>query len=190
MNKKGFTLVEVLLGMMILTIAIVLATNLFLTAMRSNKVMTYNLKAYYLAQEGIELTRNIRDTHWLHNLDWLDGQGDADPTKLEKGKIYSINFKDAISDWTEVDQISGMYVYFPWVIASAGNTDDASFNPYNEQLKLDGNDGVIFYRHINVLSRVGGDSVLIQSVVNFEDGGKKNEVILEEVLTNWKKGVL
>ena len=71
-NQKGFTLTEVMIGMMILTVAIVSATQLLIGIMNSNKAIIHNLQAYYLAQEGIEAVRNIRDTNWLHNKKWLD----------------------------------------------------------------------------------------------------------------------
>lgn len=196
MNKKGFTLVEVLLGMMILTVAIVMASNLYMAAMKSNRVMTLNLRAYYMAQEGLELTRNIRDTHWLHNLDWLRGKGNGgNLAELEKEKTYTIKFNGKVaSAWEEIDDINGMSGYLPWEITEGPGSD-----LYNDSFLVD-NGAIKFYRHIDILpyekcgenkdEDCGGDFALIQSVVNFEDGGRENEVMLEEVLTNWKKGVM
>ncbi|MFA6992351.1 MAG: prepilin-type N-terminal cleavage/methylation domain-containing protein [Candidatus Gracilibacteria bacterium] len=192
-NQKGFTLVEVLLGITILTVAIVLATNMFLSAMKSNRIMTLNLKAYYLAQEGLEIVRNIRDTHWMHNLDWMSGSGLAgDPTILEKGiagnpEVYSVNFYDGVSSESkDIQNINELLPYLPWEIKNVPGTDF-----YNDDFKVDESAGHQFYRHVNILPyKDKDDFVLIQSVVNFEDGGNDNSVVLEEVLTNWKKGIL
>lgn len=70
-DMRGFTLVEVMIGMMILTVAIVSATNLLTDVISSNQNNLTTLQAYYLSQEGLEMARNIRDTNWLQNRDWL-----------------------------------------------------------------------------------------------------------------------
>ena len=88
-NRKGFTLTEVMIGIAILTIAIVSASSLLVGLVNGNKVNLSTLQAYYLAQEGIEGVRNIRDSNWLHNLDWLG--------------------EDSIALWGEALEVDGLY---------------------------------------------------------------------------------
>ena len=50
----------------------------------SSRIIAYinlslsQLTASYLAQEGIELVRNIRDTNWLERSSWDDGLGNGE----------------------------------------------------------------------------------------------------------------
>lgn len=74
-RKRGFTLPEVLIGIAVLSIAILTVTNLFVSITRGNKANMDDLRAYYLASEGLEAVRNIRDTHWFNNISWT---GDKD----------------------------------------------------------------------------------------------------------------
>lgn len=65
-NNKGFTLVETLVAISIFTASIlglisVLASGISNVGYAKKKIM-----ATYLAQEGIEYARNIRDTHVLY----------------------------------------------------------------------------------------------------------------------------
>lgn len=76
-DVKAFTLTEVMIGMMILTVAIVSASNLLMGIIDSNRNNLTTLQAYYLSQEGLEMVRNIRDTNWLHNKDWLGKDSEA-----------------------------------------------------------------------------------------------------------------
>mgnify|MGYP001584865955 CR=1 FL=1 len=65
LNKNGFTLVEALVTLVVLTIALgpalIVTTNISNTA----SVVRNNLIASNLAQEGVEVVRGIRDTNWF-----------------------------------------------------------------------------------------------------------------------------
>lgn len=67
--KNGFTIIELIISIFILSVAIV---GIF-SAFSVIKILTYDtadrLTATYLAQEGMEIVRNIRDTNWL-NMDF------------------------------------------------------------------------------------------------------------------------
>jgi prepilin-type N-terminal cleavage/methylation domain-containing protein len=63
--KNGFTIIELIISIFILSIAIVGIFSAFsmitiLTSDASNR-----LTATYLTQEGMEIVRNIRDTNWI-----------------------------------------------------------------------------------------------------------------------------
>jgi hypothetical protein len=64
-NKKGFSFVEVLVSVFLITTGVMAAITLFakefatLTSSRSQVI------AGLLAQEGSEMVRNVRDTNWL-----------------------------------------------------------------------------------------------------------------------------
>src|SRR3989344_7066907 len=65
MQNKGFTLVEVLIGLSIATTA---AVSIAYTIANTNKVADAGKKTFIatnLAHEGLELTRALRDDAWL-----------------------------------------------------------------------------------------------------------------------------
>lgn len=67
MNTKGFTLVETMVAVTIITLAVagpLFTANRAIVAAQSAR---YQLTAVYLAQEGVEYMRAIRDGYYLSN---------------------------------------------------------------------------------------------------------------------------
>lgn len=80
---RGFTLVETLLALFILTTAIVAGLSVVNQGLSSTQVAKSKLIAANLTQEGIEVVRNIRDNNWLEQrttpeLLWDDGLSSGD----------------------------------------------------------------------------------------------------------------
>jgi len=73
MKSKGFTLLEVILAITVLTIAVSGVFILITQVFKASSAVQSKLIASELAQEGIEITRNIRDTNWLKYDDWDNG---------------------------------------------------------------------------------------------------------------------
>jgi hypothetical protein len=71
--NKGFTLMEAILAIFVITTGLVGVLSLVSQTIASSTFSKDKLIAAYLAQEGIEIVRNIRDTNWLQNLDWNSG---------------------------------------------------------------------------------------------------------------------
>lgn len=63
--QKGFTLIEIIISIFIISIAIVGVYGAFSIMVILTTNASDRLTAAYLAQEGIEIVRNIRDTNWL-----------------------------------------------------------------------------------------------------------------------------
>ena len=69
-RKNGFTILEVILAITVLTLAVSGSFILIIQTIGSISVIQSRLIASYLVQEGLELSRNIRDSNWLKNQDW------------------------------------------------------------------------------------------------------------------------
>jgi len=72
-NKKAFSLLEIIIAMFIISMGVIgvmslIVSNINLGLFSKNKLIAMNL-----AQEGIELVRNIRDENWLDGDNWQDG---------------------------------------------------------------------------------------------------------------------
>jgi prepilin-type N-terminal cleavage/methylation domain-containing protein len=76
-TKKGFTLPEIIISISVLTMTITAATSIMTSVLRSNADNLDNLTAYGLAQEGIEVMRNVRDSDWVLGLDFAGGAGNS-----------------------------------------------------------------------------------------------------------------
>ena len=80
-QEKGFSLYEVLFAIALITTTVYAAVVLIGSSIQQNSREKDRLIALHLAQEGIELVRNIRDTAWVDaTIAWDDvfGIGGAD----------------------------------------------------------------------------------------------------------------
>lgn len=81
MSKKhfinsGFTLLETVIAIAILTSSILMVYTAIVRVISYSYDNQNQLIASYLAQEGIEVVRNIRDTNWVEGAaSWKDGLG-------------------------------------------------------------------------------------------------------------------
>ncbi|MCP6727001.1 MAG: prepilin-type N-terminal cleavage/methylation domain-containing protein [Patescibacteria group bacterium] len=75
--KKGFTVIEVLVALVLLTVGAGGAFSLLSRTVSFTSAVNGRLVATYLAQEGIEVVRNIRDTNWLEGEDLNEGIADG-----------------------------------------------------------------------------------------------------------------
>ncbi len=72
-NNKAFTIIELVITIFILSVAVIGVYNAFSTMVVLTANASNRLTAAYLAQEGMELVRNIRDTNWTNDYDWRCG---------------------------------------------------------------------------------------------------------------------
>jgi len=73
-NNKGFGLLEAVLAIAVLVIVVASTVTLSRMSIKSSAISLDRVQAYYLAQEGIEAVRQIRDTNWLSSAGnpWLN----------------------------------------------------------------------------------------------------------------------
>src|SRR3989344_1002071 len=78
---EGFTLIESLVAISILVAVITGTTKAIQTGISSYIFSKDQIIAFYLAQEGFEQLRNIRDENSLNDRNWLSGitQNSSDP---------------------------------------------------------------------------------------------------------------
>jgi len=83
-KKTGFTVLELIAGVFILSVGLVGVSSLISRLLWYNRFVESKAIAAYLTQEGMEIVRNIRDSNWLEcaideNLEqclsenWTDG---------------------------------------------------------------------------------------------------------------------
>src|SRR3990172_1148250 len=68
--SRGFTLIETLVALSIFSTSIVVLIYLTSSGVANTNTAKNKFIASYLAQEGVEMARNIRDTAFLSGADW------------------------------------------------------------------------------------------------------------------------
>ena len=64
-NKSGFSLIETIVAVFLITVGLIASVDLITKGLRGSIDSRDQLIAAELAQEGIELVRNIRDNNWV-----------------------------------------------------------------------------------------------------------------------------
>lgn len=105
-KKKTFTIIETIGAIFLLSLVIGGSLSLISQLIILSSISTQKLVAAYLAQEGVEIVRNIRDTNILNNNNWDD--------KLQNGD-WEADYNDAfLSSYSgknlKIDQ-KGFYNY-------------------------------------------------------------------------------
>jgi prepilin-type N-terminal cleavage/methylation domain-containing protein len=117
-GRAGFTLVEAMVAIAILSISItgplVIAQKGIASAVYSRDQVT----AFYLAQEAVEYVRNARDTNRNNGLDWKTGLGECVALNCTIDATQDISLESAIatvasgpSNPISLNKSSGLYGY-------------------------------------------------------------------------------
>ena len=76
-TSRGFTLLETLVAIAVLLMALLGPFAIAQQSLRSAYYARDQVTAFYLAQEGVEFVRAIRDENYLSGAPWLTGIGDT-----------------------------------------------------------------------------------------------------------------
>ncbi|MFA5208610.1 MAG: type II secretion system protein [Candidatus Paceibacterota bacterium] len=113
-KEKGFTLLEMLISIMIITIAVLPIYQAVFKYTRNTQLERENFIASYLCQEGVEFIKNKRDTNWIQGLAWDDGLSICFGSGCEGGPY-------GLSAWADrtiyIEAASGFYRYLTTPVA-------------------------------------------------------------------------
>lgn len=181
--KSGFSLIEILLAVSLISLSIIAILGSFAQLIKANAMANSKTTALYLSQEGIEIVRNIRDSNWLdETFDWDEGIGDVNFIPL---------LDLATGEWTL--EVVGMGAGVKWKTQIYYNPDDNLFL----QLKHKNPPGLpITWQKTNFFRRIiidkdnpdgldDTEDFRVQSKVWFGDN-EGNAIISEEYFYNWK----
>lgn len=189
-SSHGFTLVEVMVAVAVLSIGLMGAANL-ITYNISNSAKAINKTiATNLAQEGIELARNIRDTNFLRvsNRDpgasWDDdlarGAGDTRRIKFFCGGLDKDNINPAPANIDACGAACRIYTYTKTSDGSKCYSDD-----FGDQDGYNAPQSTSFYRLIT-LDKLDTDSILVTANIKWLERGEARHLSIQEILYNWQ----
>lgn len=120
--NKGFTIIETVISLFVLFVAVIGVYSAFSLMLVTTGQMSDRFVASYLAQEGMEIARNIRDRNWLQppdtDTDWTAGLfdcGDLDVCEWQadytvQNNLDSYNNESYLNLNSEVSS-EGFYYY-------------------------------------------------------------------------------
>lgn len=178
-QKSGFGLIEVTVSIYIITMGLFGLMSLVSQSLKVQYINKNTIIASQLAQEGIELVRNIRDNNWRdEDLDWkkdiFTGQGINKDYIIDYRGRDSINqIDEAITDPAARLRIHNSGIYEGFYTHSTNDTTET-----------------LFFRTIEVDEievGAGSDTALIvKCIVSWEERRRAHKHVVETKLYNWK----
>ncbi|RLC38233.1 hypothetical protein DRH27_02760 [Candidatus Falkowbacteria bacterium] len=171
-NKKGFSILEAVVAFYLITMGMVGLLSLVTFSIKTQYITKNMVTGSQLAQEGIELVRNIRDTNWLKHDDWIDGDGFDSDTDILQDDNYIIDYTGSIDDFVTTNNEAGTRLYL----------DGNGFYVHDS---VPPNKPTAFYRIIEVNEIVLDEQLNVTSRVRWSAGGQNHEYVAETELYNW-----
>lgn len=112
-NKRsgGFTLVEALVALTLLTVGLIPAFQQATAAINLSNSIRNSLIAAHIAQEGIEVVRGVRDANWFNGRPFDDGLTGCESgctLQYDSDELLGPTFADAP---LRLDPLTGLYQY-------------------------------------------------------------------------------
>jgi len=170
-RQKAFTLVEVLVAISVLIIGILSGLLLVTRALYNVAIVKDRLTASFLAQEGIELTRQIRDSNFLRilngeSIDWNYG--------LDNGSYI-------IKSNVEGGQSIQLASYNPSEVPNFFYDNDLKIYNYTD------GDQTNFKREIRITNITDNDEIRVESIMKWKTKSIDFNLTVEDHLYNWMK---
>ncbi|MBI5005115.1 MAG: prepilin-type N-terminal cleavage/methylation domain-containing protein [Candidatus Lloydbacteria bacterium] len=163
--QRGFTLIESLVAIAILITAILGPMSIAANGIASATYARDQATAFFLAQEGLEYVRNVRDTNALARVDWLTGLTACTSSAcVIDSPGNTIGTCSGVCPVVRYDNTTNEYGYDPaW---SATN----------------------FTRAITITSTVSGKEIIVSSTVTWQRSAlASRSITINETLFNWHR---
>lgn len=162
-NNSGFTLIEMVIVVVFVSMTFIAIYQLFASTVKQDTESRYEIIASNLAQEGVEMIRNMRDENELDGLDINDSINDpCYPYADSNGKVHCY----ISSSYNKICTVGGKYA----------NSNCAP--PYT------------FTRECRRTNVSGNEEIRIECTVgwySFVNPNLHREVKAESYLTDWWK---
>ncbi len=166
-NKKGFSLMEVIVSLYVITMALVGILSLVIQNSKTRNINTNYIIASQLSQEGMEIVRSKRDTNWLRDEDWRTGGAPGTDVDIIQDGDYGVDFSGTI--FGAMDTID----------------DSKLFLDVNEMYSHDPTgDPSRFSRLVRILD-TNASSTQVECEVRWLDGGQSYNYLTETILFYW-----
>ncbi len=179
-EKKGFTIIETLVAISVLLIALAGPLTIAAKGLYSSYYSRDEVTAFYLAQEGIEYFRNMRDTNYLSGQTWDNHFSDC----IGKCRVDVTNNNPSNSG---VTSCSSDNAHLPGLTCNRLNIDVNNIYDYTATA---GATTTNFTREITVQAIPNGSNPTVEyqitSTVYWVSPLPNHSITLSEDLTKWE----
>lgn len=182
-STKGFTLIEALVAVVVFGMLLGGVSTLAVYSLQFTDNYKNSIKAALLAEEGIELIREARDTNKLNANGWL--QGITNPSGIPCGKVDR-------GCYVQVNKTNGNIVFQQCPGAPALNfvtgASGCPFLEYDPVMKIYGDNGsetTSFRRTIHVVE-LDPTTLLVQVMITWTTRFGSRKLIVQDTLTDWQ----
>lgn len=164
--KKGFTMIELMITIAVLSFGIIGAYSAFSSIVGIIGSISYRFTAAYLAQEALDVVRNLRDNNFIAKTTWSSGL-----TACNAG--CQLDYKTGTAVQTSANQLK------PY--------DDANFLKLNSDglYSYDAGLDTKFKRKVTITQPSGTDTLKVSSQVFWNYNGQPFNFEAVEYLYNW-----
>lgn len=188
-RNKGFLLVEAMISITILLMVSATAITLLILANHAIRYNAHSLEAGWIAQEGINGVRGLRDTNWIRfsydkELCWASISSTCPGSNMTAGQFYRLEL--TLSDPPELTSTTAAIDLEDGISAS-----DNQYNLYKQtdgritHENLIGAEPTIYYRQIEVETN-NGHQIEAKVTVAWLEGQNQKSIQLPIILTNYK----
>lgn len=171
-NKRGFSLVETLVAIAILTVVLSTTLSLARQGLSTAFFAKEQMVGFYLAVEGMEFVRHKRATNVINGLDWLDGFGTGGSACFDLALGCSVDIHTKV--------VSN---------CPAGCLPLQYNSVTNEYGYANGGTDTNYVRTITLSETIPDQEALVTVTVSIQVGSfVARDVVLEERILNWAAG--
>jgi Tfp pilus assembly protein PilV len=183
-NKKlneGFTLVETLVAISIFTMSLLGLMSIMASGISDTSYAKKKIIADYLAQEGIEYIRNMRDTFVLYSSDAQNGWNNfysnltAHSCQAANGCYFNADNLFSLTPPMPMTKIT--------LLACSSSCPDILYDDTTGKYGYAGADSG-FSRKIQI-SQISADEIKVSSIIYWTQGSGNYNITFSEDLFNW-----
>lgn len=189
-TKQGFTLVETLIAVFILSTSIAAPLTVASRALTTALVAKDQITAFYLAQDAVEYVRFARDTNRLAGGNWITGAGGTGATINLTPCLNALGcYLDSTSISPAIPTVCPVPAGTSCTVSTpTTNASNLYFDNTNKRYTYtsSGNTKTFFTRKVTITNAVADEAVLTVTVYWVDTGYVVRSVVISENLFNWQ----
>jgi len=162
-ENKGLGLLEVMISLFLLSFGVIGGFAVIQKIVQFSSVNSSRLVAYHLAQEGVEVVRNVRDTSRQNHLPFDNDISEASAPIDYRCDQFPCKPQHCEIDDEYLKKENGFYL-----CTDAGDSD------------------LVFRRVVSVDKAVSGESLEVTAMVEWVEKGNTYQVKTTEILYDWQ----